>query len=181
MDGKRNRISRALRGPIGGVVATLVLALVLGGVAMANPGGTPNDHAVQTSSPSPDDPTGSADGQEQQTGDQGSAPAAHTATDCTDATADVQADLPTEDEATGLAHAIYVVGANCEKNLQAPGLVVALQHLVVNFQRHQDHLAAMAEKAASRGAQTHGNSGIHGGSGSSHGHASEHGPSSEGS
>jgi hypothetical protein len=166
----RTWTTRALRGPVGGVVATLVIALVLGGVAMANPGGTPNPHATHTSSAS----EGPAE-QEQGTDDQGEAPTAHTEADCTDAVTDVQADLPSEDEATGLANAIYVVGANCQKNLQAPGLVVALGHLVTNFQRHQDHEAAMAAKAAERAGATHGNSG------SPHGHAGEHGPSSTGS
>jgi hypothetical protein len=165
----RTWITRALRGPVGGVVATLVIALVLGGVAMANPGGTTNPHATHTSSAS-DDPA-----EQQETDDQGKAPAAHAEADCTDAVTDVQADLPSEDQATGLANAIYVVGANCQKNLQAPGLVVALGHLVTNFQRHQDHEAAIAAKAAERAGATHGSSG------SSHGHAGEHGPPSTGS
>jgi hypothetical protein len=175
MDGTRTWITRALRGPVGGVVATLVIALVLGGVAMANPGGTPNDHATHTSSAS-EAPTESSDAQEQESVDQGgAAAAAHTETDCTDAVTDVQSDLPSQDEATGLANAIYVVGANCQKNLQAPGLVVALHHLVVNFQRHQEQEAAKAAKAAGRA------DGTHGSSGASHGHAGEHGPPSTGS
>ena len=44
-----------------------------------------------------------------------------------------------------------VVEGDCEKNLQAPGLVVALGHLVTNYQRH---LAHEADKAAG----VHGNS-----------------------
>jgi hypothetical protein len=175
MDGMRTWIARALRRPLGGVVLTLVIALALGGVALADPGGTPNDHATQTSPVPSDDPSESSDEQEQESDDQGEPAAPHTETDCTDAVTDVHADLPAQDEATGLANAIYVVGANCEKNLQATGLVVALQHLVANHQRHQEHDAAKAAKAAAREGETHGNSG------SSHGHSGEHGPPSSGS
>jgi hypothetical protein len=180
MDAMRKWITRVLRRPVGGIVATLVIALALGGVAMADPGGTPNDHAAQTSPVPTDDPAETSDDQEQDSEDQSEAAVPHTETDCTDAVTDVQTDLPAEDEATGLANAIYVVGANCQKNLQAPGLLVALQHLVTNYQRHQEHEAAMAAKAAARSEATHGNSGSHGSSGS-HGQSGEHGPPSSGS
>jgi hypothetical protein len=182
MDAMRTWMTRVLRRPVGGVVATLVIALALGGVAMAGPGGTPNEHATHTSSAPSEEPAEVSDDQEQDSGDQSEGAAApHTETDCTDAVTDVQADLPDQDEASGLANAIYVVGANCEKNLQAPGLLVALQHLVTNFQRHQEHDAAMAAKAAARADGIHGNSaGTHGNSGS-HGHSGEHGPPTTGS
>src|SRR5438477_404265 len=72
--------------------------------------------------------------------------------------ASVQGQLPAVQDATGLAHAINTVEANCEKNLQAPGLVNALGHLVLNWQRHQAHEAAKA-------ANVHGNAGVHGNGG----------------
>jgi hypothetical protein len=168
MNAWRMWIARALRGPAGGVAVTLLLALVLGGVAMANPGGVPNDHAAHASEAPSQEPSESPDTQDQGSG----APAAHTGDDCTGAVADIQADLTARAATTGLAHAIDVVGANCQKNLQAPGLLVALQHLVTNYQRHQDHEAA---KAAARAGATHGQSGA------SHGHAGEHGPPATGS
>jgi hypothetical protein len=175
MDGLRSLIARVVRRRVGGVVATLVVALALGGVAMADPGGTPNEHATHTSSAPSDEPTEPSDDQDRGSGDKAGAVAPHTATDCTDAVTDVQADLPDADEATGLANAIQVVGANCERNLQAPGLVVAMQHLVLNFQRHQELDAAKAARAEARAGATHGNSG------SSHGQSGEHGPTSTGS
>ncbi len=84
--------------------------------------------------------------------------------DCTAALADVQDVLPPADQAKGLAHALQVVEANCEKNLQAPGLLVALDHLVANYQRQLAHQADEAAKV-----HPHGNSGEHGqASGNSH-------------
>ena len=67
---------------------------------------------------------------------------------------------------------INTVEANCEKNLQAPGLVNALGHLVLNWQRHQAHEAAKA-------ANVHGNAGVHG-NGGVHGNSANHGPSNGG-
>ena len=84
----------------------------------------------------------------------------------------MQGQLPAVQDATGLAHAINTVEANCAKNLQAPGLVNALGHLVTNWQRHQAHEAAKA-------AGVHGNSGVHGNAGV-HGNSASHGPSSGG-
>jgi hypothetical protein len=174
MNGLRTWIVRALRGPAGGVAVTLMLGLVLGGVAIADPGGVPNDHAAHASESASQEPTESPDAPDQES-ERTAAPAAHTTADCTDAVADVQADLTTLGATTGLPHAIDVVGANCQKNLQAPGLLVALQHLASNFQRHQEHEAAKAAKAAARAGAAHGRSGA------SHGHAGEHGSPSTGS
>jgi hypothetical protein len=48
----------------------------------------------------------------------------------------------------GLDHAIEVVLANCIKNPQAPGLENALMHLVMNRDRHDQHEAERAARAA---------------------------------
>ena len=106
------------------------------------------------------------DGRLRFAGGTSSAAPVHTAADCQAQLAAVQGQLPAVQDATGLAHAINTVEANCEKNLQAPGLVNALGHLVLNWQRHQAHEAAKAAKV-------HGNAGVHGNSGN-------HGPSSDG-
>jgi hypothetical protein len=85
---------------------------------------------------------------------------------------------------TGLDNAIQHVLANCLKNPQAPGLLVALQHLVENQTRHDAQQAAHdAQKAAhqaghpSHDTTTHGNDGTHGNSGAAHGNAGTHGNS----
>src|SRR5207247_9450708 len=146
-------------------------AWLLGGVGVAVPGA----NTVAASSDSSPTPHASAapeaSGQDQQSnaphaGGSSSAAPVHTAADCQAQLAAVQGQLPAVQDATGLAHAINTVEANCEKNLQAPGLVNALGHLVLNWQRPQAHEAAQAAKV-------HGNAGVHGNSGN-------HGPSSDG-
>ncbi|MBI3648129.1 MAG: hypothetical protein HY240_05205 [Actinobacteria bacterium] len=58
----------------------------------------------------------------------------------------------------GLQTAIVQVEANCEKNLQANGLLIALQHLVVNAQRRIDGHAGANGRAGDHGpATSHGN------------------------
>jgi hypothetical protein len=127
---------------------------------------------------SSDDPSEAPEAPEQDQGSEdpgGGGAAPHTPEDCQGTLKDVQQDLPTADEATGIAHAIWVVEANCEKNPQAPGLVNALNHLVANWQKHQDH---EAEKAIGE----HGKSAEHGKSGEEHGKSGEeHGNSAHGS
>jgi hypothetical protein len=193
MTSPRRALQRVLKGPVGGMLLCLLIAGFLGGVAAAHPGGN-TDHATEQTSPS-DEPSEAPEApeQDQQSGTPdatGAAPAAaaHTAVDCQDVLAGVQGQLPAVHVATGLAHAINTVEANCEKNLQAPGLVNALTHLVRNWERHQAHEAAKAAGVHGNSgvhgkSGVHGNSGVHGKSGvhgnsGSHGNSGQHGPSS---
>jgi hypothetical protein len=162
----RKRI-RTLNGHIGGILLCLLLTGLLGGVAFATPGEHTN--SPTTTSPS-DKRSESPEAPEQAGGDQQGAQA-HSATDCTAGLKDIQAILPPADQATGLAHAIQVVEGNCENNLQAPGLVVALSHLMTNYERH---LVQEADQAAG----LHGNSADHGQS-ATHGQSGQHGQSSQ--
>ena len=175
MTSLRRTIERVLKGPVGGMFLCLLIAGFLGGVAVAHPG---DKSPKPTTSESSDDPSEAPEAPEQDQGSEdpaGGGAAPHTPEDCQGTLKDVQQDPPTADEATGLAHAIWVVEANCEKNPQAPGLVNALNHLVANWQKHQDH---EAEKASGE----HGNSGEHGKSAEEHGKSGEeHGNSAHGS
>jgi hypothetical protein len=156
------KLTRTLKGRIGGVLLLLLLTGLLGGVAFAAPGlhanGPPKTSPSDRRSESPEAPEHGGGQQAAQ---------AHTAADCT-----AGLNLPPADQATGLAHAIQVVEANCEKNLQAPGLVIALGHLATNYQRQLAHEAAKASGV-------HGNSADHGPS-ATHGQSGQHGPSSDG-
>jgi hypothetical protein len=155
-----------VKGRISGFLLFLLLTGVLGGVAFAAPG----VHANGPKSPPSDKRSESPEAPEQGGGDHGGAQA-HTAADCTSGLKDIQTNLPPADQATGLAHAIQVVENNCEKNMQAPGLAIALGHLVANYQRH---LAHEADKASG----VHGSSADHGQS-ATHGQSGQHGPSSQ--
>ena len=165
MTSPRRTLERVLKGPVGGMLLCLLIAGFLGGVAVAHPGGTPNPTSSLTPSSAPSG-TPQAPGRVQQNGAPNIAGGAtvHTAADCQGALAVVQGQLPAVQDATGLAHAINTVEANCEKNLQAPGLVNALGHLVANWQRHQLHEAAKAAKVHAT-TDVHGNAGVHGNSG----------------
>ena len=165
----RKSFRRALNSPAGGMLACLLIAALLGGVAAANPGGKTNEN----SSPA---------AQEQEAADEtteaiesnGATPGEHTEADCEALRED--ADLPDEEEATGLEHAIYMVSENCANNRKAPGLLVALDRLTRNLERHQEHQAEMAERKA----QEHGRSGdAPGRSGEAPGQSQDHpsGPS----
>jgi hypothetical protein len=178
MTSLRRALQRFLKGPVGGMLLCLLIAGFLGGVAAAHPGGNTEKATSQNSHSSEPSETPEAPEQDQQSGspDAGggaggtNAATLHTAGDCQNVLANVQGQLPAVQDATGLAHAINTVEANCEKNLQAPGLVNALTHLVKNWERHQLHEAAKA-------AGVHGNAGLHGNAGS-HGNSGLHGPSS---
>jgi len=177
MTSPRRTLARVLKGPVGGMLLCVLIAGFLGGVAVAHPGGNTKDASSPTSpSPDPSEAPG-APAQDQQSnapdaGGSSGAPTVHTAADCQAQLAAVQGQLPAVQDATGLAHAINTVEANCEKNLQAPGLMNALGHLVTNWQRHQAHEAAKA-------AGVHGNSGAHGNA-AVHGNSASHGPSGGG-
>jgi len=179
MTSLRRTLERVLRGPIGGAFLCLVIAGFLGGVAVAHPG---DKSHTPTTSESSDDPSEAPEApeQDQNQGTEdptGGAAKTHTAADCQGTLTDVQDALPAVQDATGLAHAIWVVEANCEKNPQAPGLVNALNHLVTNWQRHQDHEAEKASDEHGPPAE-HGNSAQHG-HGAQHGNTAEHGNSAE--
>jgi len=173
MTSPRRTLPRVLKGPVGG----MLLCVLIAGFAVAHPGGNTIDASSQTSPSSDPSQAPVAPGQDQQSnapdaGGSSSAAPVHKAADCQGQLAAVQGQLPAVQDATGLAHAINTVEANCEKNLQAPGLVNALGHLVLNWQRHQAHEAAKA-------ADVHGNAGVHG-NGGVHGNSANHGPSSGG-
>jgi hypothetical protein len=163
------KLTRTLKGRIGGVLFFLLLTGLLGGVAFAAPKVHTTNASTKTS-PS-DRRSESPEAPEQGSGDQGGGDQAHTAADCRAGLKDIQSNLPPADQATGLAHAIQVVEDNCENGPQSPGLVVALGHLVTNYQRH---LAHEEDKAAG----VHGNSADHSQS-VTHGRSGQHGPSSQ--
>jgi hypothetical protein len=189
MTSLRRTLERLFKGPVGGMFLCLLIAGFLGGVAVAHPGAPHDKATVEQSS---DDPSEAPEAPEQ---DQGSADptggqqASHTGDDCKGTLTDVK-DLPEIQDATGLAHAIWVVEANCEKNLQAPGLVNALTHLVTNWQCHQAHEAgttcdAHGPPEGHGPPDVHGNSGVHGNSaehsnGGVHGNSAEHSNASHG-
>ncbi len=171
------RLVRSSKGQIGGVFICALLVGLLGGVASGAAGAhadrpTTNSSANERSG-SPEAPDeGGVDDQA------GAKASAHSAADCSAGSNGIQSTLPPADQATGLAHAIRVVEGDCERNLQAPGLVVALGHLVTNYKRH---LAHEADKAAG----VHGNSADHGhsadhGESATHGHSADHDPGAQG-
>ena len=185
MTSPRRTLERVLKGPVGGMLLCLLIAGFLGGVAVAHPGGNPNKATSQTSpsdepSEAPETPDPPEQDQQSDAPDAGGGGGAttQTAADCQGALTDVQGQLPAAQDATGLAHAIQTVEANCEKNLQAPGLVNALGHLATNWLRHQAHDAEKAAEGQGN-AGVHGNSGVHGNAGV-HGNSASHGPSSGG-
>jgi hypothetical protein len=106
------------------------------------------------------DDVGSAGGSDEDdatTGDEPVDPAREA--ECNEA-AGVEITEPAEGEETdaveapthGIDHAIEVVLANCIKNPQAPGLVNALEHLVINRDRHEARVLANAERKAAHDA-----------------------------
>ena len=164
------RLVRSSKGQIGGVLICALLMGLLGGVAS----GAAGIHAEgPTPHSSSNERSGSPKEPEQEGGDDqaGAKASAHSAADCSAGSNGAQIALPPAGQAKGLAHAIRVVEGNCEKNLQAPGLVVALGHLVTNYQRHLAH-------AADKAAGVHGNSAGHSQS-VAHGQSGQDGPSSK--
>ena len=147
------KLVRSSKGQIGGVLVCALLVGLLGGVA-SGAAGIHTDWPTTNSSSN--ERSGSPEAlHEEGADDQAVAKAsAHSAAECSAGSNGIQSTLPPADQSTGLAHAIRVVEGDCEKNLRAPGLVVALDHLVTNYQRH---LAHQADKAAG----VHGNSADH--------------------
>jgi hypothetical protein len=172
-------LERLFKGPVGGMFLCLAIAGFLGGVAVAHPSQTPRTTSTEGSSGDASEAPEAPEHQQGSEGPSGGQRQPHTAQDCQATLADVQDQLPAVQDATGLAHAVWVVETNCEKNLQAPGLVNALTHLVTNWQRHQAHEAEKANAEHGPPA-VHGNSSVHGTSGE-HGNSGEHDNWSHGS
>jgi hypothetical protein len=156
------------------VLTAAVLACTLGGVALAASGAHPDGSSTTAASVDPLVSLARVRHHVRVNLAESKVPAGSTASDrshakadCTAELAAVQGNLLPSDQASGLGHALQVVEANCEKNPQAPGLVVALDHLVTNFERQAAH---QAEKAA----EVHGNAGQHGRS-DEHGRPAQHG------
>ena len=143
--------------PFAALVLSVLMAAAVAGAAVAYPQQVRSaviaaheavfgdDHAVKAHDAESGDPA---------------APEEHTVDECQAALDGVIADLPEEGDSTGLAHAIEVVEANCEKNPKARGLLNALEHLVANQAKHEAHDAE------------HGNSGEHG-NGNANGHSKQ--------
>jgi hypothetical protein len=126
----------ALRGPAGGMLACLLLAGMLGGIAMAGPsalrgaeappthdrGGASHDEdgLAGRGDDDHDDPTGPS--------------SSHGVEECRATVRHLQGDLASGNHG-GLTHAIEVVGENCRRNTQAPGLLRALDRLAANHER----------------------------------------------
>jgi hypothetical protein len=169
---------RLVRGPAGGMLAMLLLAAALSGVAAAAPGegdqgptlppaaeehAQGDDHTQVGDPTEVGDPTGAGD----QHGERGSADEAsgehlHTAGDCQALVDGLE--LPDADAATGLENAILRVESTCEDNLSAPGQLVALERLIENRELHADHEAAQGD---------HGRDAVHGDAAEDHGAPSE--------
>src|SRR5947208_10790598 len=116
------RVVVILRGPTGGMLACLLTASLLGGVAAAHPGGWANAPGQQPSQ---------AGGQQE----------ASTAAPQTIAVAQttcgvVLLGLVSADDVHALTRAIRSVRGNCQGEPQAPGLLVGLRHLRSNLDRH---------------------------------------------
>jgi hypothetical protein len=65
-------------------------------------------------------------------------PSTHEADQCSAIVDAFQQASPPSGDVNGIAHAIEVVEANCEKNPQASGLLNALQRLIANAQKHAE-------------------------------------------
>ena len=172
------RLVRSPKGQIGGVLICALLMGLLGGVAS----GAAGIHADgPTTNSSSNERSGSPEALEQEGADDhaGDEASAHSAAECLAGSSGTQIALAPAGQSKGLAHAIRVVEGDREKNLRAPGLVVALGHLVTNYQRHLAHAAGQA-------AGVHGNSADHGhsadhGESATHGHSADHDPGAQSS
>jgi hypothetical protein len=108
--GVAQRVIAILRGPTGGMLACLLTASLLGGVAAAHP-------AAWSGSTRSDGPTSA--------GQSTSATSEVSGSSC----AVVLLGLESASDPHGVTQAIKSVRANCDGEPQAPGLIVALRHL----------------------------------------------------
>jgi hypothetical protein len=125
------------------MLACLLLAGMLGGIAMANPdalrgsldappaygrGGASHDHPSNPDDPeSGDDPSGDDDSD-------GSGRTSHEIAECRATVGHLEGDLASGDHG-GLTQAIEIVERNCSDHTQAPGLLRALERLAANHER----------------------------------------------
>ena len=135
------RMVAILRGPTGGMLACLLTASLMGGVAAAHPGTWAGRSAG-----------------DKETADASSAAASHVAEAATGTScAVVLLGLTSADDVHGLTTAIQAVRTNCEGEPEAPGLIVALRHLRASLEH--------GGRVTSRGEQHGGAAGEIGGSG----------------
>jgi hypothetical protein len=131
----------ALRGPAGGMLACVLLAAMLGGIAMANPDMKPpgGDGAVARGGASHGGGTAVQGSETSVSGPAQDHPGVdvHTAQDCRAIVEHLQGDLAAGNHG-GLAQAIDVVDRNCRRNADSPGLLRALDRLVANAERFAD-------------------------------------------
>jgi hypothetical protein len=161
---RRNRFSA--------LIASVLAVALFAGAAAANPAAF--DRAMTRATSILFGPQ--EDGQRGRGGGEGGRRASptHDADECS---AIVEAFLlasPPSGDVHGLAHAIEVVEANCEKNPQANGLLNALQRLIVNAEKHAEHESNAGGRGQGNG---HGNgpSNEHGnGQGNGHGPGNGH-------
>ena len=168
---RRNRFSALIAG---------VLAVALfGGAAAANPAAF--DRAMIRAASMLFGPQ--EDGQRGRGGGEGgrrSSPI-HEPDECSAIVEAFQQASPPSGDVKGLAHAIEVVEANCEKNPRANGLVNALQRLIANAEKHSDHESNAGGRGQGNGhghdnggglgdGHAHGNGDAHGNGGGGPGH-----------
>jgi hypothetical protein len=163
------------------MLACMLLAAALGGVAAANPGAwsIAEEGAVDAAAPdegvSEGDPDGAstsgpsggsthADPGTAGSGDSAgqAGPDGHSKADCREAVALVEGDLPSVGEASGLASAVYTLWANCEAKLTAPGSLQSLTEVVRHFRDHHGK-GSDGVRGGGNGGQPSAGGGAHGG------------------
>jgi hypothetical protein len=146
----------ALRGPAGGMLACVLLAAMLGGIAMANPDairgtqldGAPRGGATHGGGTSTREAGGGGDGNGgghhgggqhggRNGGGETTSGGSATVAGCRAIVAHLEGDVRSGDR-HGVAHAVKVVRSNCRRHADAPGLARALDRLAANIARRQD-------------------------------------------
>lgn len=142
----KEQLDRLLRGPAGGMLACLLLAATLGGVAVAGPGGSMFEPgggygagpgaaaAAAAERGNVREGAGTADLENGE----------HDVQNCRRVVRHLQGDLASGDH-VGLTQAITVVLDRCERHTQAPGLLRALHRLAANHERQLAREEAKAE------------------------------------
>ena len=147
----KEQLDRLLRGPAGGMFACLLLAATLGGVAVAGPGGAmfaPSGGSSAGPGAAAAAVAEHANARERA----GSADLEHgeyDVRDCRRVVRHLEGDLAAGDH-VGLMQAITVVLDRCERHIQAPGLLRALDRLEANHERQlaRDEARAAGEVGA---------------------------------
>jgi hypothetical protein len=157
---RRNRFSA--------LIAAVLSVALFAGAAVANPAAF--DRAMIRATSILFGPQ--EDGQRGRGGGEGARRASptHDADECSAIVEAFQQASPPSGDVRGLAHAIEVVEANCEKDPQANGLLNALQLLIANAEKHAEH-------ESNAGGRGHGNGHGNGqGNGHGNGQGNGHGP-----